>query len=165
MKDIEYPGELLFFSAIAGGIAAPLKFLVHQIFVLLKLATPFYTATTTYLIHGHRVPGGFVESIFAELGDMAVGAVFGIILGLWLARNRPKYHWWIGLGFGFGIWFLSLALGNLTKLIKDPETTSWSLFAHFLSMLTFSALFVLATRVWKPLKERVEAACSRRNWS
>jgi hypothetical protein len=155
----DYPGELMFFSAIAGGIVSLIKLLVHHIFMWLKLAEPFYTTLNAYLIHGHFHIKGFIESIFAEMGDISIGAIFGILLGFWLAKSRLKYHWWIGLSYGFGIWFLTLSLGNLTKLIKPDETTPWSLFAHLLAMLTFGVLFVLATRFWEPLKSRLAIEC------
>lgn len=93
------------------------------------------------------------------MGDMSIGAVFGVILGLWLAKSCLKYHWWMGLAWGAGIWFMSLAFGNLTKIIKSNQTTDWSLFAHFLAMLTFGMLFVLGTRVWVPLKCRLAVEC------
>ena len=155
----EYPGELIFFCAIAGGVAALIKLLVHHVFVWLKLAGLFYIALNAYLIHGHFPAKGISEMIFVEIGDMTVGAFFGMILGFWLAKSRLKYHWWIGLGYGFGIWFMSLAFGNLTKLIKPDETTNWSLFAHLLAMLTFGVLFVAATKLWGPLKSRLAIEC------
>lgn len=155
----DYPGELVFFSAIAGGVAALIKLLVHHVFMWLKLSSPFYTTLNAYLIHGHFHTKGIIESVFGEMGDISFGAIFGIILGFWLAKSRPKYHWWIGLGYGVGIWFITLALGNLTKLIKPDETSSWSLFAHLLAMLTFGVFFVLATRFWEPLKSCLAMEC------
>jgi hypothetical protein len=155
----DYPGDFLFFCAIAGGIAAPLKLLVLHAFVWAKLAKPFYMNVTAYLTHGHMQTTGFIEGAFAELGDIAFGAAFGIILGLWLKHSRFQYHWWIGLGYGLGIWFASLAFGNLTKIIKPDMTDNWSLFALLLAMLTFGLLFVLATRLWGPLKNRLAIEC------
>lgn len=151
----DYPGELLLFSAITGAIIAPLKLLVHHIFLWMKLAKPFYMHVTAFLIHGQIKTTGFGEMIFAELGDVVIGAIFGMLLGLWLAASRSWYDWWIGLGFGFGIWFASLSFGVLTKIIKPDMTDNWSLFAHLLAMLTFGLLFVLASRFWKPLQKRL----------
>lgn len=155
MKDGRFWGELIFFSAIAGAVAALIKLLVYHIFMLLGLAKGFYIMLTAYFIHGHHHVKGFSEWVFGEMGDMAIGGIFAVILGFWLRFSRPKYHLWIGLVFGLGIWFVSLAFGNLTKIIKPDMTDSWSLFAHLLAMSTFGASFVLITRVWKPLKERI----------
>jgi hypothetical protein len=76
--------------------------------------------------------------------------------------------------FKLGIWRLvtlkmsplysAVTIIMLAKLIHANETTSWSFLAHFLSMLTFGLLVVIATRVLKPLKKRPEAACLN-NWS
>lgn len=156
MKESDYPGELAFFSAIAGAVAAPIKLLVHHAFMWAGLASGFYDELNMVLIHGHHESKGFFNMLFVEFGDIAIGALFGIFLAFWLKASRPKYHWGIGLGSGFGIWFFSLAFGNLTKIIKPEMTTPWSLFAHLLAMLTFGILIVLATRFWKPLRSRVE---------
>jgi hypothetical protein len=164
LKESDYPGELAFFSAVAGAVAAPIKLLVHHVFVWTGLATGFYSRLTAYLTHGHYQTEGFVEKMFSELADVAFGAVFAIILGFWLKSSRPKYHWWIGLGYGFGIWFLSLAFGNLTKIIKNNMTDPWSLFAHLLAMNTYGLLFVLACRYWKPLRNRIEMGDTRGTW-
>jgi hypothetical protein len=158
LKESNYPGELALFGAIAGAVAAPIKLLVHHAFMWAGLASGFYTDLNTMLIHGHNKAEGFVDQIFVEFGDMAIGALFGIFLAFWLKASRPKYHWGIGLGSGFGIWFLSLAFGNLTKIIKPEMTSPWSLFAHLLAMFTFGILIVLAARFWKPLKSRVESS-------
>lgn len=156
----DYPGEFIFFSAIAGGVAAPLKMLVLHAFVWAKLAKPLYMHVTAFLIHGHMQSTSFIEVVFAELGDIAFGAAFGIILGLWLKHSRFQYHWWIGLGYGFGIWFASLSFGILTKIVKSNMTDNWSLFAFLLSMLAYGLLFVFATRIWEPLKNRLTIECN-----
>jgi hypothetical protein len=156
MKNSNYPGELALFSATAGAVAALIKLLVHHIFVWTGLAHGFYNMLTAYLTHGHYTIEGFMEWIFGEMADMALGALFAIVLGFWLKNSRPKYHWGIGLGFGFGVWFASLAFGNLTKIIKTDMTDPWSLFAHFLAMLTYGLFFVLACRFWRPLRNRIE---------
>lgn len=152
---LKYPGELVFFSVIAGGIASPLKLIVHHIFEWTGLATPFYSHLITFLIHGHRGQMNFIDSVFAGMGDIALGAIFGIVLAFWLLKSRPQYHWWIGLGYGFGLWFISLVFGNLLKIIEKSQTTQWALLAHLLAMITFGLLFVLMTRVWKLLKRRL----------
>lgn len=164
MKESDYPGELAFFSGIAGAVAALIKLLVHHAFMWAGLASGFYSELNTMLIHGHHRPEGFVDMIFVEFGDMAIGALFGVFLGFWLKACRPKYHWGIGLGAGFGIWFMSLAFGSLTKIIKPEMTSAWSLFAHLLAMLTFGTLIVLATRFWKPLRSRIEMVDNHNGW-
>lgn len=155
MKESDYPGELILFSAITGAVVALLKLLVHHVFVWTGLAAGFYNMMTAYLTHGHHTVEGMAELIFGEMADMAIGALFGVLLGFWIRSCRPKYHWWIGLGFGFGIWFASLAFGNLTKIIKPEMTTPWSLLAHLLAMLSYGTLFILASRLWRPLKNRI----------
>lgn len=60
----DYPGEFIFFSAVAGAVAAPIKMLVHHVFMWMNLASPFYTAPNAFLIHGHFQTKGIVESIF-----------------------------------------------------------------------------------------------------
>jgi hypothetical protein len=164
LKGSDYPGELAFFGAIAGTLAALIKLLVHHIFMWTGLASEFYTDLNAMLIHGHHKPEGLVDMFFVEFGDMAIGALFGIFLAFWLKASRPKYHWGIGLGSGFGIWFLSLAFGNLSKIIKPEMTTPWSLFAHLLAMLTFGILIVLAARFWKPLRSRIELGDNHGSW-
>lgn len=155
MKDGRFLGELILFSAVAGAIAALLKLLVHHIFIWLGLAKGFYNMMTAYLTHGHYHVEGVIEWLFGKIADISIGAIFAIILGFWLRFSRPKYHLWIGLGFGLGIWFASLAFGNLTKIIKDDMTDPWSLFAHLVAMSTFGVSFVLLARFWKPLKDRI----------
>lgn len=150
-----YWGDLIFFSGIAGALAAPIKRFFHHLFVWAKLAAPFYSDLNAYLIHGHHKITGVIENIFAEMGDMMIGALFGIILGFWLKHSRPKLHWGIGLGFGFGIWFISLVFGNLTKIIRPGQTSDWSLASHLIGMQIFGLLFVVATKIWKPLRERI----------
>lgn len=157
MREVEHPGELVFFSTIAGAIAAPIKLIAHHLFVWTGLAKPFYMMLTASMVHGHMTTNNIVDFLFGELGDMSIGALFGIILGIWLKISRTKYHWWIGISYGVGIWFLSLAFGNLTKSIKSTMTDPWSLFAHLVAMLTFSVLFVVATKIWKPLKVRIDS--------
>ncbi|MGE5558704.1 MAG: hypothetical protein ACM3WV_08840 [Bacillota bacterium] len=152
------PGELIFFSALAGTAAAPAKMLVHHIFEWAGLAVPFYTRVTVFLIHGHFHPMELAGSVFGELGDMTIGALFGVLLGWWLQWSRPKYHWWIGAVFGVAVWFFTLSFGNLTGIIKAEQTEPWSLFAHFLAMISFGLFVVLLTRIWKPLKERLHGA-------
>ena len=156
MKRNEYPGELVFFSAVAGAAIAPLKLLVHHIFVWTGLAKGFYSMLTAYLTHGHHETKGITDWIFSEFGDLAIGALFAVILGYWLRASRPRYHWWIGISFGFGIWFASLVFGNLTKIIKTEMTDPWSLFAHLLAMMIYGLLFVLASKYWTPLREQIE---------
>jgi len=156
MKESDYPGELVFFSGIAGAVAALIKLLVHHVFMWVGLTSGFYSELNTTLIHGHHKPEGFIDMVFVEFGDMVIGALFGIFLIFWLKASRPRYHWGIGLGFGFVVWFFTLVFGNLTKIIKPEMTTTWSLFAHLLAMQTFGILIVLATRFWKPLRNRVE---------
>lgn len=163
MKESDFPGELMFFSAIAGAIAAMVKSLVHSIFHLLK-APAIYEKITAYLTHGHYKVVHFSELIFSALGDMTLGALFAIILGLWLKSSRPKYHWWIGLGYGIGIWFMSLVFGNLTNIIKENITTPISLFSHLVAMITFGLFFVLACRFWKPLRNRIEMGDDHGSW-
>jgi hypothetical protein len=92
MSDNRNWGELVFFSGIAGAVAAPIKLLVHHVFVWAKLATPFYSDLNAFLIHGHHHVNGMIESFFGEMGDMAMGAIFGVVLGVWLARSHPRYH-------------------------------------------------------------------------
>jgi hypothetical protein len=151
-----YSGELVLFSAITGAIAAPIKLIVHHVFMWTGLSSKFYDMLTAYLVHGHHRVKGIGEWIFGELGDIAIGALFGVFLGFWLKKSRPRYHWWIGLGYGFGIWFGSLSFGNLTKIIEKSMTDPWSLFAHLFAMLTYGVVFVFASKIWKPLRERVE---------
>lgn len=155
MSNRDFPGDFILYSAIAGAVAAPIKSLVHHIFMWTGLAKEFYVMLTAFLVHGHHEVSGFWNRLFGELGDVAIGALFAIILALWLKYSHPRLHLWIGLGYGFGLWFASLAFGNLTKLIEDDMTDPWSLFAHLLAMLTFGALIVLASRYWRPLKERI----------
>ncbi|MGE5552145.1 MAG: hypothetical protein ACM3ZC_16700 [Bacteroidota bacterium] len=71
---------------------------------------------------GHYHTRGFAEFIFGELSDMAIGALSGVLVSFVLRHSRPKYHWWLGAGLGYGIWFASLAFGHLTKIIKDALT-------------------------------------------
>ena len=123
MRTKTYLGELMLFSALAGAVSALLKSLVHHAFVWLDLSTNFYQMLTAFFTHGHLHLEGFAEWVFAELGDMTIGGLLGIILAFWLIISRPKYHWWIGLGYGVGIWFASLAFGNLVKIIKEEMTT------------------------------------------
>ena len=156
LKENDYPGELIFFSAITGAVAALIKLLVHHIFLWTGLSVGFYEMLTAYLTHGHMKLENFTDRIFGEMTDMAIGAMFGILLGFWLKGSRLKYHWWIGLGYGFGIWSASLAFGNLTKILKKDMTDPWSLFSHLVAMLTFGVVFVLACRFWKPLRNRIE---------
>jgi len=148
-------GELVLYGGMAGGVAAPLKLIVHHIFTWTSHARPFYAKLNAYLIHGHHHRGGFAEAIFGELGDVAIGALLGILLSLVLRHSRPRYHWWLGAGFGFGIWFLTLAGGNLTHIIPQNETDAVSLLAHLLAMIAFGLFVVLASRVWKPLRDRI----------
>ncbi|MCL6591443.1 MAG: hypothetical protein K6U80_16015 [Firmicutes bacterium] len=165
MRKSDYPGELAFFSAIAGAVAAPVKLLVHHAFMWAGLTTGFYDELNSRLIHGHYQQKGFADMIFVEFGDIAIGAFFGFILGFWLRASRLKYHWGIGLSAGFGIWFLTMSFGNLTRIIKPEMTSPWELFAHLLAMLTFGILFVLATRFWKPLKRRIDSVPTcEANW-
>ena len=156
LRKDNYPGELMLFSAIAGAMSALLKLLIHHAFVWLGLSTNFYEMLTAYFTHGHLHVEGFSEWIFGEMGDLTIGALFGIFLAFWLKASRKKYHWWIGLGYGFGIWFASLAFGNIAKIIENEMTTPWSLFAHLLAMLSFGLLFVLFSRYWVPLRDRLE---------
>ncbi|MGE5598956.1 MAG: hypothetical protein ACM3XS_06215 [Bacteroidota bacterium] len=149
-------GELILFGGAAGAIAAPLKLLVHHAFKWTHLAKPFYTELNAYLIHGHHRTMGLAEFIFGELGDMAIGAMFGILVSFVLRGSRPRYHWWLGAAFGFGIWFSTLAFSNLTKIVKPEMTDPWSLFAHLLAMLAFGLLIVLASRIWPAYRERLE---------
>lgn len=155
MKESDFRGELMFFSAIAGAVAAMVKTLVHHAFLLLNVPM-LYGMITAYLTHGHLKVENFSEWIFSALADMTLGALFGIALGFWLKSSRPKYHWWIGLGYGFGLWFITLSFANLTKIIKDTMTTPISLFAHLIAMITYGLFFVLACRFWKPLRNRIE---------
>ena len=150
-----FRAELSLFGAAAGAVAALLKLLVHHAFVWARLARPFYLTLNIFLVHGHYQAKGLADAVFAELGDMSLGAAFGVAVSFLLLHSRPKFHWWIGLFSGIGIWYFSLAFGNLTRLIKAEETTGWSLFAHFLSMVAFGLLIVLASRIWRPLGERV----------
>lgn len=156
-----YWGELFLYGGIVGAIAAPIKLLIHHAFVWAHLAKPFYSSLNSYLIHGHYNVKGLMESIFAEFGDMSVGAMFGIVLTFLLRYSRPCYHWWIGILSGFGIWYFSLVFGNLTKIIKPNETTGWSLFSHLLSMLVFGLLVVLASRIWIPYRKRIDCPKNR----
>jgi hypothetical protein len=151
----EYMGEFLLFSSIAGGVVGVFKSLIHFVFSLLKLAPNFYDDINTFLVHGHSQAYSFLDVVFAELGDFVFGSIFGIFLGLWLCNSRPKYHWWIGMAYGVGIWFFTLAIGNILKIIKLEETTDWALFGHLLAMLVFGLLFVLAAKLWRPLKNRI----------
>lgn len=152
----EYWGELVLFGGAAGAAAAPLKLLVHHIFEWTGLAMPFYTRITTFLTHGQFEVNGPAAMVFAELGDMAIGALFGALASFVLRHSRPRYHWWLGAGMGFGIWFASLAFGFLTKIIKSKQADPWSLFAHLLAMLVFGLLIVLATRIWPAYRRRIE---------
>ena len=149
-------GELILFGGVAGAIAALVKLLVHHIFQWTHLAQPFYSQLTAYLSHGHFHEKGFAEFIFGELSDMAIGAFFGILISFVLRHSRPKYHWWLGAGLGYGIWFSSLAFGNLAKIIKSKQTDPWSLFAHLLAMIAFGLLIVLASKIWPAYRERIE---------
>ena len=151
-----YWGELILFGGAAGAAAAPLKLLVHHIFEWTGLAKPFYTQITAYLTHGHFKMEGLAASVFGELGDMAIGAFLGTLISFVLRHSRPRYHWWLGAGLGFGIWFASLAFGNLAKIIKPDQTDPWSLFAHLLAMLAFGLLIVLASRIWPAYRQRIE---------
>ena len=151
----DYRGELIFFSAIVGAIAALFKFFINQIFVWLKLAEPFYTEIITYLTFGCHHTIGIVEAAFSVIGDMTIGAVFGIILGHWLKCSRPHFHWWIGFGYGFIIWFASLTFGNLLKTIEKEDISNWSLFFHLIAMTSFGLFFVLVTKIWRPIRKRL----------
>lgn len=156
MKNSDFPGELALFCAIAGAVAAFLKSLIHHIFEWVGHTVDFYDMITAYLTHGHHKVEGLSEWIFSEIGDLVLGALFAIILGFWLKNSRAKYHWWIGLGYGFGVWFASLVLGNLTKILERNMTNPLSLFAHLIAMIAYGLLFVGACRLWKPLRKRIE---------
>lgn len=148
-------GELILFGGTVGAVAALIKLLVHHAFVWIHLAKPFYTTLNAYLIHGHHQVRGFANAIFGEMGDMAIGALFGVMASFILRYSRPRYHWWLGVALGVGIWFVSLAFGNLAKIIKPGETEPWSLFAHLLAMLVFGLSIILASRIWPAYRERV----------
>jgi hypothetical protein len=152
----KYLGELILFSAIAGGFAAPVRTLFHHFLMIPGLFSSYYDNLTFFLIHGHYPLNGFWNWVFGELGDIVIGALFGIILGLWLRSSRPKYHWWIGLIFGVGMWFMTLAFGNLTQVVKADKVSTLGLFSHLLSMLIYTVNFVLSVRYWKPLKTRIQ---------
>lgn len=160
MKDGRFFGELILLSAVAGGVAALIKFLAHNIFMWLVGVKPFYIMLTAYLIHGHHKVENISEYIFSEMGDIVIGGIFGVILGIWLYFSHTKYYYLIGLGYGLGIWFSSLAFGNLTKIIRDPMTDPMSLFAHLIAMMTFGVSFVFLAHVWKPLKDRINGGQS-----
>lgn len=149
-------GEFILFGGMAGGISSLLKLPIHYIFVWLKLAVPLYDKVNTFLIHGHTATPSFLDFAFAELGDVLIGSFFGIVLGLLLRTSQSKYHWWLGIGFGLSIWFVSLAFGNLAKIIKAEDTTDWSLFAHLLAMIAFGIFFVMISKLWPPLNERIK---------
>ncbi|NLG85325.1 MAG: hypothetical protein GX493_12135 [Firmicutes bacterium] len=151
-----YRGELILFGGAAGAAAALLKLLVHHVFEWTGLAKPFYTNITSYLVHGHFKMKGLTGFFFGELGDMAIGAFLGALISFVLRHSRPRYHWWLGAGLGFGIWFASLAFGNLAKIIKAGQTDPWSLFAHLLAMVAFGLSIVLASRIWPAYRERIE---------
>ncbi|MGE5551306.1 MAG: hypothetical protein ACM3ZC_12375 [Bacteroidota bacterium] len=150
-------GELVLFGGVVGAVAALLKLLVHHVFVWTGVAKPFYAKLTAFFSHGHFHVKGFGEVIFGELSDMAIGALFGILVSFVLRHSRPRYHWWLGAAIGFGIWFVTLAFGNLTKLLSNKDSDPWSLFAHLLAMVVFGLLIVLASRIWKPYRERILA--------
>ena len=147
-------GELILFAGAAGAAAAPLKLLVHHVFEWTGLAKPFYTELTAFLVLGRYKAMGIVEMAFSELGDMMLGAFFGVVVCFALRHSRPRYHWWLGVGAGTAIWFFSLAFGHLTKITRSRAIDPWSLFAHFLAMISFGLLVVLASRIWRPLRER-----------
>lgn len=156
MRDKTYLGELMLFSAIAGALSALLKSLVHHAFVWLNLSTNFYQMLTAFFAHGHLQVKGFPDWVFSQIGDITIGGLLGILLAFWLKASRQKYHWWIGFGYGVGIWFISLAFGNLANIIKAEMTSPWSLFAHLLAMQTYALLFVLLSRIWGALSKRLE---------
>lgn len=154
VQEKHHSGNLFFFSAIAGAVASLLKLLVHHFFMWLGLAQGFYLMLTAYLTHGHYQVEG-IEWIFSEIADVVIGAVFGMILGYLLKITHPKYHWWLGLGYGCGIWFFTLAFGNLTKIIPAEMTSFWSLLAHLTAMVVFGEIIVLASRYWRPLRREI----------
>lgn len=96
MRKVDCLGELVLFSAVVGAIAAPTKTLAFHLFVWAGLAKPFYMMLTAYFVHGHITTNGIIDFLFGEMGDISIGALFGIILGFWLKNSRTKYHWWIG---------------------------------------------------------------------
>lgn len=155
MKAADYSGELAFFSSIAGAVASIVKSLIYHIFIWIGLSNTFYDMLNAFFTHGHHTTESFIEWLFSAMSDIAIGAFFGIFLGFWLKHSRSKYHWWIGIGYGFGIWFLTLAFGNLTKIIRSDMTDPGSLFTHLIAMLSYATLFVLATKIWKPLLKRI----------
>ena len=156
MERTDFYGELIFFSAIAGGFAAPLKTIFHRFLTIPGLFSTYYDQFTFYLIHGHSPMKGVWSWVFGEIGDIVLGAFLGIILGLWLKFSRPKFHWWIGLTFGLGVWFITLALGNVLQIIKPGTISPPALLGHLLSMLIYGVNFVLAACYWKPLKKRIK---------
>jgi hypothetical protein len=156
MEKSSFLGELIFFSAIAGGFAAPAKALFHHFMMIPGLFSSYYDKLTFFLIHGHYPIKGIWNWIFGEMGDIVIGAFFGIILGLWLRISRRKYHWWIGLVFGFGMWFVTLTFGNLTQVVTAAKVSPLGLFSHLLSMLIYGVNFVWAAHSWKPLKNRIQ---------
>jgi hypothetical protein len=158
MRGKMYPGEFILFSAIAGSFCALLKTFIHQAFVWLGVSQNFYAMVVAFFTHGHLELENFAEKAFAQLGDMVIGGLLGIVLAIWLKMSRSRYHWWIALGYGTGIWFSSLSFGNLAKIIQEEMTTPWELFAHLMAMVTYALLFLFVSRLWRPLRERLEVA-------
>ncbi len=156
MDRSNFPGELIFFSAIAGGFAAPLKAVFHRLLTIPGLFSTYYDRFSSFLIYGNSSLKGLWSWVFGEIGDIVLGSFLGIILGLWLKYSRPKFHWWIGLTFGLGIWFTTLALGNVLQIIKPETISPPALLGHLLSMLIYGINFVLVARYWKPLKNRIK---------
>lgn len=135
-------------------MASAVKTLIHHVFEWLKLAEPLYSQINAFLIHGHKEVKGFGEIVMAEIGDLVIGAMWGILFALVLRRTRSRYHFWLGIGAGVGLWFGSLAFANLTHIISPAKTKPMSLFALLVGMLAFGLLFILFAHIWRPLRER-----------
>lgn len=149
-------GELVLYSGAAGALASVAKTAVHAVLTRLFHGQQLYFKVNAFLIHGHSSVSKTSDYLFALLGDLTLGAFFGFVLSLLLRRSRPRYHYWLGLGASLGIWFGSLAFGNLTKILKASETDHKSLFVLLIGTLVYGLLFVVLSKWWKPLRARIE---------
>lgn len=149
-------GELLLFSGAAGAVASSVKTAVHEVLVRFFHSQHLYFKVNAFLVHGHSRVSGIVDYLFAILGDLILGAFFGFVLSLLLRRVRPRYHYWLGIGASLGIWYGSLAFGNLTKILKAPDTDHKSLLILLVGTLVYGLFFVFLSKWWKPLRARIE---------
>lgn len=133
-------------GVISGIVASIIQNLLGFIsYYLLHFAQARYLDFSSEMLFGH-FPENFIETIFAQLGQIIFDGFLGIIFAMLVPLIQKENFLFKGWYFGATSWFLIFSLGILFKVPSLHHPAWQTVVSHFFSASAYGIVLAFTFR-------------------